>query len=793
MSGAPDTPDEAQLVAEVERLRAAGPGGVEGLVERLTEARWTVRRRVVAALAELGDAAIGPLCVVLRSRRDDEARIAAAVDALSASAGAAEAAAIALTGDDDPAVVTDAAQILGRRRATGAIPTLITLTTHADDNVAVGAIEALGRVGGRAAVDVLAGLLTGGNFFRIFPAIDVLGRSGDPRAVAPLASLLGDPRYAPEAARALGRTGDRGAAAPLAGLLGRPSDALVRTAAAALGELYERFRERYGETDLLDEALQAAAPASGARRAEACLAGASAEEQVALCRVLGAVGGEAHVPALTRLLEASPPVAAAAATALRSIGRAAERQLFDAIEAGDSARRRLLLPLAGARASAAGAARSCLDDPDAVVRAMACELLARIGDRAAAPALVHALGDANARVVHAATAAVQSLGGGQTEALVLEAARSPEPRVRLAALRIVAYFGYEAALELLLEALEGDEREAEAALQALAPLGDARALGALLAAIEGPTPRLRAAAARALGRREAEPKALERLRRALDDEDAWVRYYACQALGRLADSPSSGALAARLSDPAGQVRVAAIEALSHLADPEARAALSEAARSDDEEVRRAALLGLGAAAGAAALPALLEALASPDGATRLIAVSALAHVKGDAAVVALRRAAFGGDELAGAAALEILAARPEVGATGALVDLLHAALASAPAGGPPPPRAEQLLAALSRHAPGRIEGLLTALALADDEFAPRLTSALARMRHAVGAEALLDALLLPNVAARKAAATTLGALRAPAAREALLRASEHDPDPAVRRLADLALAGAGTA
>lgn len=790
MSGRGGALDEARLVAEVERLRGAGAAGVNELIKRLVEPRWTVRRHVVAALAALGDDAVGALCEVLRTRRDDEARVAAAVDALSASSGAsAEASVVALAREADPAIVADAAQILGRRRGAGAVPALIKLTEHADDNVAVAAIEALGRVGGRAAVDVLSGLLAGGNFFRTFPAIDVLGRSGDPRAVAPLTSLLGDPRYAPEAARALGRTGDLGAAGPLVGLLGRPSDALVRTAAAALGELYERFAERYGEAGALDEALRAAAPAAAARRAEACLGGAGTEEQVALCKVLGVLGGEAHVPALTRLLEAPPSVAAAAAAALRSVGQAAERQLLDAIEAGDSARRRLLLPLVGAKMAVAGAAQRCLEDPDPAVRAAACELLARVGDRTAAPALVRALGDANARVVYAATAAVQSLGGEETEALVLAAARSTEPRVRLAALRVVAYFGYETAIDRLLEALGGDEREAEAALQALGALEASRALDALLLAASGPSARLRSAAARALGRRVPDPRSLEWLRRALGDDDPWVRYYACQALGRLADLPSANALAGLLADPAGQVRVAAVEALSRVPSESARRALGEAARSDDEEVRRAALLGLGAAAGADALPVLLEALASADGATRLIAVSALAHIEGVAAVDALHREALGSDEAAGRAAVELLALRPEPEATRVLVSLLHAALAAAPPDGALPPGAERLLAALSRPALGRIEGLLAALTHADDEFAPRLTSALARMRDAPSAEALLAALALPNAAARRAAATTLGVFRAPRAREALRDASEHDPDPTVRRIAGLALAG----
>jgi hypothetical protein len=126
--------------------------------------------------------------------------------------------------------------------------------------VAVAAIEGLGRVGGRLPSTRWWPRSAAENFFRTFPAIDVLGRSGDPRAVPPLAGLLDDPRYAHEAARALGRTGDKSAIVPLTGLLARPSDGLVRLAATALCELYERYAERFGVTGALDGALREVSP-----------------------------------------------------------------------------------------------------------------------------------------------------------------------------------------------------------------------------------------------------------------------------------------------------------------------------------------------------------------------------------------------------------------------------------------------------------------------------------------------------------------------------------------------------
>ena len=106
---------ERERALEVERLlrdRATGE-----LIGRLTDPSWTVRRAIVSALARLGDPAVGPLCDVLRFHRDDEGRLAAAVDALVGSLGDVDASVVALADSSDAAVVCDAAQILGRRRS----------------------------------------------------------------------------------------------------------------------------------------------------------------------------------------------------------------------------------------------------------------------------------------------------------------------------------------------------------------------------------------------------------------------------------------------------------------------------------------------------------------------------------------------------------------------------------------------------------------------------------------------------------------------------------------------------
>jgi HEAT repeat protein len=770
---------ERQRAERIERLSQADSVDIPALLEALADPSWSVRRFVIAALIRLGDAAVAPLCDLLRFQRDNEARIAAAVDVLSASTGSSvDAAVLELAESPDPAIAADAAQVLGRRRSSGAIPTLAKLTLHFDDNVAVAAIEALGRVGGRAAVDSLIGAISSGNFFRTFPAIDVLGRSGDPRAVPPLAGLLDDPRYAHEAARALGRTGDKSAVVPLTGLLARPSDALVRLAAAALCDLYERYAERFGVTGALDQALREVSPSSAVRRLIQATATASPVEQAAICRVLGSLGMESAAPLLTNLLDAPAPIASAAAEALKKLGRDADAQLLEALQEGDSARRRVLLPLITGRSSASTELVHCLHDLDPVVRCMACDTLARIGDPSVVPSLFPLLSDPNPRIVQSAIGAIQSLGSAETEALTLAAARSPDAQVRRAAFRIIAYFGYGSALDLLIKAIHGtDERLRDSALYGLPFIDDPRALEALLAAASHEDPRTRAAAMRALGQCQAEQRVTEVLQAGLADTDPWVRYYACQSLGKLAFEPAAEAIAALLEDKAGQVRVSAVEALSHMKGDVAFTALSQAAASKEPDMQLAAIVGLGLGRHQTALPVVLAAAGSPDPATRLVAVSALASFNAPEVDLALGQAAADSDEGVRTAAIGFLASHPTPKATQALIELLDAAEPD-----------ERILAALSVPSEGRIRGIVAALSTADDELSPRLTSALARMRQPEAITALLEALSLSSIPARKAAAATLGAIGNALAVEALKHAAVSDPDPEVRRICALALA-----
>ncbi|HET9449877.1 MAG TPA: HEAT repeat domain-containing protein, partial [Aggregicoccus sp.] len=96
------------------------------------------------------------------------------------------------------------------------------------------------------------------------------------------------------------------------------------------------------------------------------------------------------------------------------------------------------------------------------------------------------------------------------------------------------------------------------------------------------------------------------------------------------------------------------------------------------------------------------------------------------------------------------------------------------------------LAALAQPVPGRIAGVQATLEAADEELAPLLVSALARMGRADATAALVDALTGGHVHSRRAAAAALAAL-GPSAHAELERAAAEDPDPEVRRVSAEAL------
>jgi HEAT repeat protein len=499
---------------------------------------------------------------------------------------------------------------------------------------------------------------------------------------------------------------------------------------------------------------------------------------MALIQVLSWIGEEGTVPHLLALLDVPGAVAEGAVASLRRLLGSAESQLIEALRTGSSARRRLLVPLLAGQIAASAELAACLDDEDATVRALACDALARCGDTRRVAVLFTLLSDQDLRVSQAALAAVQSLGSAETKELALRAAHAENPQLRAAALRILGYFAYPEGLSLLIEASrDSDESLRLAALSGL-PLMDApSALSALLTARGHRSPRTRAAALRALGQIPGNRQVVGALLESLRDPDPWVRYYACQSLGKARDESTTEAIAALLADDSGQVRVAAVEALAHLGGERAFGVLASLMHTEDPDLFRAALVGLGISKRKEALKPLRLAAISPTAATRLVALSALGELGLLESVPILANAAEDSDPGVRTAAESFLAAHPHPAASSELLRLLSRN-----------PGRESLIQALARPIEGRVEALLAALGFADDALAAALVSALSRMNSEAANAGLRAAFAAESPAARRAAAAALVASADPLAKQAIELGALNDSDAEVRRICSAYLA-----
>ncbi len=217
----------------------------------------------------------------------------------------------------------------------------------------------------------------------------------------------------------------------------------------------------------------------------------------------------------------------------------------------------------------------------------------------------------------------------------MSAFKSTNTSERRAALRIITYFGYDGSLALCLEALQSDDDKLrDIALGGLPALDEPSVPAVLAGAAHHSSGRTRASAIRALGHVRLSPETEATLRAGLEDPDAWVRYYACQSLGRLAVVAALPALRSRLDDEAGQVKMAAVEALAALPARAAARALAEAASSADVDVQRAAVVGAGERAEPELRPVVVAALGNQDPSIRLVAVSSIARFEGAEAELA---------------------------------------------------------------------------------------------------------------------------------------------------------------
>jgi HEAT repeat protein len=283
-----------------------------------------------------------------------------------------------------------------------------------------------------------------------------------------------------------------------------------------------------------------------------------------------------------------------------------------------------------------------------------------------------------------------------------------------------------------------------------------------------------------------QPAAAAALRRALDDEDPWVRYFAARGVAEHRDQDAVVALTDRARhDSAAHVRIAAIDALGALRARDRVADLKALAADPHDEVAAAALGALGCIAAAAGLPELLEALRSDSAPRRAAAVRALAAHRSTDAVSSLEwTAAADPDPAVARAAIEGLAAIA-AGENGsgqrAAVDAMLLLLSDTS-------RRDAAATALAQLPASRIPDIARGLQHPQAEVRGGTVDALGRCQRPEASRFIVDALDDTSALVREAAVVTLTRLGVRGLESRFTELAARDQSRVVRRAATTALA-----
>mgnify|MGYP000185726018 CR=1 FL=1 len=369
----------------------------------------------------------------------------------------------------------------------------------------------------------------------------------------------------------VGERRDAEAVAALARLLGDADKAVAEAAARALGKIGGAAAAkavaaaRKGAADRLRQTLDDA----WLRCADGFLAQGKRPEAKAIYETLHAAGEPKHIRA----------------AALRGLvalgGDDALALILTSLSSDDAAVRSMAVSfirdVPGAEATRAFAAH--LAKLPAATQPLVIEALAVRGDPAAAPAIV-------------------------------QATRSADDRVRVAALQALASVGDAAVVPLLAQAAAGEAKaEADAARGALALLKGKGVDDAVLAEMKKAEPKAKAELIKTLAARRAEGAVTELLK-AAEDPDEGVRREAFTAIGKLATEKTFPALVALVVKAKGDEALKAAE----------RAVLTVARDLSNADARDAALVAALAEAGTPGKTALLRVLGRFGGAKALAAV-----------------------------------------------------------------------------------------------------------------------------------------------------------------------------
>ena len=639
------------LTAEIEKAFQAGASDAQ-IVAALQESEPALRDRAIALAARhLAPETLG------RFVGNDENAVLrnAALSALERQGPYAVPHLVSLSRGENAEVAMFAVQILSRIKDPGSARALLPLLEHGDSNIAQAAIEALGALKAREAVPGLIRLLDADLWLQ-FAAVAALGEIGDPRAVQALLDAVPNEMLSEPAVDALGRIASPEALPRLLTLLADHDrlplrDGVLKACAAILEaqlappSVFTRFRRKLDEERRDPGVIE-------------YLGGLLGSDEVALARAAASVALAGHLeklyPALVqRALSPDAEEARWTASLCRKHERAVRTALPELLRSGDARVRRGALMCAPADPATVSLLVPLMRDRDANVRAAACQALGRCRDVSAIPALVEHFGRGTPPESVAAAEALGSMPGQSLIALapyleaeekvlpaleILEAARSPlfpdkivelldapHAPVRRAALRVlVNHDDVDAEEHLVRKLQDADESVRIEAVELLVRNGSTRAVPALVGLLVV-SDDLRYHAIRALGRLHAEIAAAE-LERLFPRATGHERLEIVAALIRIGAPGLLQFLKARLKDAEPEVRRVAADGLARVVPASELSLLVKLAQDADWSIRNHAGWGLGRLALPQGRDALLALVRDTEPVVARTARSALAKL-----------------------------------------------------------------------------------------------------------------------------------------------------------------------
>ncbi|KYC43184.1 hypothetical protein WA1_13890 [Scytonema hofmannii PCC 7110] len=775
---------------EITRLRAVEALGTSRipetesmLIAALGDESWRVRRAAVNSLAQREGAILAPLLLQnLREKHYNPSVLNGVLQVLVQTNINIVPELIDCLSSADVDLRIYAAQALGEQHDKTPIPSLIAALEDPDVNVRYYAIEALGHLRASEAVEMLLAIVELGDFFLVFPALDALTRIGD-RTIAPrLLPLLENDCLCSAAVEALGQLGNESVISPLLQVLNRPN-APVTNIAQAIANLYEHYKTGSHQETYIADIAYGTITATGAENMINALQDANTDELRALVMLLSQLEGDNIERALTRLL-GQTSVRSSVVEALVRYGKRATQLLIEQLQLNDIEICQAAVVALG-RIGDARALPSLMNllatEPQLIIPTTVA--LAQIGDARAFDGLLNLMGHPHAAVRQAAIAALNSLGHPDLPTRMVDLLQDANPLIRESAVQIAGYFAFAETEALLLErCYDDDENVRRAAIELIPYLEKDFVMPTLVAVLENETPKVRVSAARALKYVDSH-LAFPYLLKTLQDTDIWVRYYGAQAMG-WHGYPEAVEILEKLvhTDPALRVRIAAVEALGQIGGTKAVTILAPLVEAPDinEDLLRATLAALGKTGHPNSLPPLLlvaHGVNTPvvDLVRRIDAIHALGKRGGDGVVDMLHHLAASDPEIAVVqVAIDALA---ELCTPEAIASLLELTLK--------PTCQRACIIALASLPQEQIEAIGLGLKHLYPEVRQATVEVLTRMKHPNASELLIKGLEDVNASVRLVAVTALKHLGNRWAEKKIAALARTDPDPMVRRAAEI--------